>query len=70
MLKFTHYLQATEDEIRGYVNSRIEEDYKKIRGPILFRNDPIPKNHMGKMARKEMKEWATKMCPHPSVINV
>ena len=32
-------------------------DYKKIRGGIIFR-DAIPRNNVGKLVRRKMREWA------------
>ena len=34
-------------------------DYKRIRGGIIFRKE-IPRNSVGKLVRKEMREWARK----------
>ena len=32
-------------------------DYKKIRDGIIFR-DTIPRNNVGKLVRRKMREWA------------
>jgi len=53
--------EATEDDIREHVNSQVL-DYKKIRGPILFR-DEIPRNSVGKLVRREMRLWAKNQVP-------
>ena len=41
-----------------YVNNQVT-DYKRIRGGILFRKD-IPRNSVGKLVRKQMRDWARK----------
>ncbi|XP_059093403.1 luciferin 4-monooxygenase-like isoform X1 [Tigriopus californicus] len=48
--------QVTGDELRNFVNKDVT-DYKKIRGDVLFRDD-IPRNSVGKLIRREMREWA------------
>ena len=49
-------LQVTETELIEFVNSQVI-DYKKIRGGIIFR-DMIPRNNVGKLVRRKMREWA------------
>ena len=46
-----------EDDIIDYVNSRVDADYKKIRGRVLFRR-VLPRNTTGKLLRREMRRWA------------
>ena len=46
----------TEQEVLDHVNNKVV-DFKKIRGPILFR-ETIPRNSVGKLVRKEMRTWA------------
>ena len=36
---------------------RVNVDFKKIRGRVLFR-DSVPRNTMGKLLRREMRKWA------------
>ena len=40
-------------------------DFKKIRGGIFFR-DKIPRNNVGKLVRREMRDWAAKMVEQKS----
>ena len=51
--------QTSENKLVDFVNNQIETDYKKIRGGIIFRKE-IPRNNVGKLLRKELKEWASK----------
>ena len=46
----------SESELIEFVNSQVIE-YKKIRGGIIFRNE-IPRNNVGKLLRRKMREWA------------
>ena len=48
--------KVTENDLIEYVNSQVIE-YKKIRGGIIFRNE-IPRNSVGKLLRKKMRDWA------------
>ena len=48
--------KVTENELIEFVNSQVIE-YKKIRGGIIFRNE-IPRNSVGKLLRKKMRDWA------------
>ena len=48
--------KVTENELIEFVNSQVIE-YKKIRGGIMFRSK-IPRNNVGKLVRKKMREWA------------
>lgn len=48
--------QVSEEELRNFVNKEVT-DFKKIRGDVLFR-DQIPRNSVGKLIRREMREWA------------
>ena len=48
--------KVTENDLIEYVNSQVIE-YKKIRGGIMFRSE-IPRNNVGKLVRKKMREWA------------
>ena len=46
--------------MRGFFLSfmhRVNVDFKKIRGRVLFR-DSVPRNTMGKLLRREMRKWA------------
>ena len=54
---FISHLQATVDDIKLFVNSKIKVNYKQIRGDILIRNE-IPRNSVGKLLRREMRKWA------------
>ena len=47
----------SEKDIVHYVNSRVDADYKKIRGRVLFRK-VLPRNTSGKLLRREMRRWA------------
>ena len=49
----------TEEEIISFVNARVNADFKKIRGKVLFRSD-LPRNTVGKLLRRDMREWAEK----------
>ena len=46
-------------ELIEFVNSKVN-DFKKIRGGIIFR-DEIPRNTVGKLMRKRMRDWAEKL---------
>lgn len=48
--------EITDDEVKEFVNSKVD-DFKQIRGPVIFR-DFIPRNAMGKLMRREMRKWA------------
>lgn len=49
---------TTEEELIKFVNEREDlEDFKKIRGGIIFR-DALPRNCIGKLCRKVMRDWA------------
>lgn len=47
--------EVTEEEIKSFVNDKVI-DFKKIRGPIIFKND-IPRNSVGKLMRRELRTW-------------
>ena len=47
----------TESEVKDFVNARVDADYKKIRGKVIFRKN-LPRNTMGKLLRREMRKWA------------
>jgi len=49
--------KVTEKELKEFVNDRIKTDFKKIRGSIIFR-DELPRNNVGKLVRRKMREWA------------
>ena len=49
----------SEEELIEFVNSKVN-DFKKIRGGIIFR-DAIPRNTVGKLMRKKMRDWAEKL---------
>ena len=49
-------MSATEEELLVFVNGKVT-DYKHIRGGIIFR-DKIPRNSVGKLLRRNMREWA------------
>ena len=51
--------KVTEEEIISFVNARVNADFKKIRGKVLFRSD-LPRNTVGKLLRRDMREWAEK----------
>ena len=44
----------TEDELTEFVNSRLKDDYKKIRGGLKFVQN-IPRNPQGKIIKGELK---------------
>lgn len=48
--------EVTERELLEFVNQKVI-DYKRIRGGIVFRGE-IPRNNVGKLVRKRMREWA------------
>ena len=50
---------VSERDIIDFVNGRVNADFKKIRGRILFR-DSVPRNTSGKLLRREMRQWAEK----------
>ena len=52
--------KVTEKKLREFVNGKIKVDYKKIRGTIHFR-DELPRNNVGKLVRRRMREWAEKL---------
>lgn len=54
--------KANEEELRSFVNSKVT-DYKKIRGDVIFK-DQIPRNSVGKLIRREMREWARNQTMH------
>ena len=49
--------EVDEDDIRRFVESRVDADYKRVRGKVIFR-DALPRNTMGKLLRREMRKWA------------
>ena len=51
------HLPVTEDDIKTFVNSRVNADFKKIRGRVLFR-ESVPRNTLGKLLRRDMRKWA------------
>ncbi|TRY63736.1 hypothetical protein TCAL_04290 [Tigriopus californicus] len=48
--------KVSAEDLRSFVNNEVT-DYKKIRGQIILSNH-IPRNSMGKLVRREMREWA------------
>ena len=50
--------KVSEKDLIDHVNNQVI-DYKKIRGGITFRRD-IPRNNVGKLVRREMRDWAEK----------
>ena len=50
----------TEKELREFVNGKTKVDYKKIRGKIHFMEE-LPRNNVGKLVRRRMREWAEKL---------
>ena len=51
------HLPVTEDDIKTFVNSRVNADFKKIRGRVLIRQS-VPRNTLGKLLRRDMRKWA------------
>lgn len=51
------YLQIDEEEIKKFVDERVDADFKKVRGQVIMRNE-LPRNSMGKLLRREMRRWA------------
>ncbi len=47
-----------EQELIEHVNKKVT-DYKRIRGGVIFRKE-IPRNSVGKLVRKHMRDWAKK----------
>ena len=47
-----------EEELVEFVNNQVS-NFKRIRGGIIFKNE-IPRNTVGKLLRREMREWARK----------
>ncbi len=45
-----------EKELTEHVNKEVT-DYKRIRGGIIFRKE-MPRNSVGKLVRKRMRDWA------------
>ncbi len=45
-----------EQQLIEHVNSQVT-DYKRIRGGVIFRKT-IPRNSVGKLVRKKMRDWA------------
>ena len=48
-------LQVTGEELKDYVNSRVSEDFKKVRGEVHIW-ESIPRNPTGKILRREIRE--------------
>ena len=59
--------KLSEDDIVHYVNNRVDADYKKIRGRILFRK-VLPRNTSGKLLRREMRRWAEEEAEQEEII--
>lgn len=59
--------KVTAEEIRDHVNNQVI-DFKKIRGPVIFR-DVIPRNSVGKLVRREMRNWAQNEYANQAEIN-
>ena len=53
----------SELDVKEYVNARVDADYKKIRGKVIFRKC-LPRNTMGKLLRREMRKWAEEQSRH------
>lgn len=51
-------LQVNEQELLTFFNVQVP-DFKRIRGGIIFR-EKIPRNVIGKLLRREMRDWAEK----------
>ena len=52
-------LQVTPDELKSFVNGQVSVDFKKLRGPVIL-TDTLPRTALGKLKRREMREWAIK----------
>ena len=52
-----NHKDVKDRDIIEYVNQRVDADFKKIRGKVLFR-EKLPRNSMGKLLRREMRRWA------------
>lgn len=50
--------KISEDEIKAFVKSRLA-DYKQLRGGVVFVDD-LPKNPVGKLLRRELRDRAKK----------
>ena len=48
---------VSEEDIKEFVNGKVNADFKKIRGQVLFRKS-VPRNTSGKLLRREMRLWA------------
>jgi acyl-coenzyme A synthetase/AMP-(fatty) acid ligase len=47
---------VTEKELLEFFNNQVP-NFKMIRGGIIFRNE-IPRNPIGKLLRRNMRDWA------------
>ena len=51
-------LQIDPEELREFVNSKIQTDYKKVRGDIIICKS-IPTNSNGKIVRRKIENLAS-----------
>jgi len=58
VLKAEHK-KVTPDELKSFVNGQVSVDFKKLRGPVIL-TDTLPRTALGKLKRREMREWAIK----------
>ena len=49
--------RAEVEDIVQFVNDRVDADYKKLSGKVFFRS-ALPRNTIGKLLRREMRDWA------------
>ena len=52
------FLQIGSADLCDHLAVRVS-DFKKLRGGVIFRNE-LPRNSVGKLVRREMREWARK----------
>ena len=69
VLKKDYSCSIKADEIIQFVNSKVNADFKKITGTVLFR-DIMPRNTSGKLLRREVREWAENKGRNNVVINI
>ena len=48
---------AEAEDIIQFVNNRVDADYKKLSGKVFLRS-ALPRNTIGKLLRREMRDWA------------
>ena len=59
VIKKKDFQNLTEEEIIELVNSTVQEDYKRLRGGVIF-VDKLPTNSIGKVTRMDLSKLACK----------